>query len=251
MFECRADPIRAIALDLPPATRNHRDMSRWEIRLAIGLMGLFAVSTIPQIAQATIFTAATEVTASSALSTLAVKGRAPKTGYDRDALFGGWADPDGNGCDARNDVLARDLTNKVFGTGRDKCLVLSGTLIDPYSGKKLDFTRGQGTSTLVPIDHVVAVSDAWQKGAFKWDAVTRVQFYNDPLNLKATQQSLNSQKRDGDAATWLPPLKSYRCAYVAQQIAVKAKYAIWVTKAEKEAMARILAVCPKQLLPTN
>ena len=224
-------------------------MSRWEIRVAIGLIGFFALSTAPQVAQAATFSAATEVTASSALSTLAVKGRAPKTGYDRDALFGDWADPDGNGCDARNDVLARDLTNKVFGTGSDKCLVLSGTLIDPYSGKKLDFTRGQGTSTLVPIDHVVAVSDAWQKGAFKWDAVTRVQFYNDPLNLKATQQSLNSQKRDGDAATWLPPLKSYRCTYVAQQIAVKAKYLIWVTKAEKEAMARILSACPKQLLP--
>ena len=214
-------------------------------------MGSLLVSGISTTAHASTFSAATEVTASSALSTLAVKGRAPKTGYDRDTLFGGWADPDGNGCDARNDVLARDLTNKVFGTGRDKCLVLSGTLIDPYSGKKIDFTRGQGTSTLVPIDHVVAVSDAWQKGAFKWDAVTRVQFYNDPLNLKATQQSLNSQKRDGDAATWLPPLKSYRCAYVAQQIAVKAKYAIWVTKAEKEAMARILSACPKQLLPTS
>ena len=214
-------------------------------------MGSLLVSGISTTAHASTFSAATEVTASSALSTLAVKGRAPKTGYDRDTLFGGWADPDGNGCDARNDVLARDLTNKVFGTGRDKCLVLSGTLIDPYSGKKIDFTRGQGTSTLVPIDHVVAVSDAWQKGAFKWDAVTRVQFYNDPLNLKATQQSLNSQKRDGDAATWLPPLKSYRCAYVAQQIAVKAKYAIWVTKAEKEAMARILTACPKQMLPTN
>ena len=214
-------------------------------------MGSLLVSGISTTAHASTFSAATEVTASSALSTLAVKGRAPKTGYDRDTLFGGLADPDGNGCDARNDVLARDLTNKVFGTGRDKCLVLSGTLIDPYSGKKIDFTRGQGTSTLVPIDHVVAVSDAWQKGAFKWDAVTRVQFYNDPLNLKATQQSLNSQKRDGDAATWLPPLKSYRCAYVAQQIAVKAKYAIWVTKAEKEAMARILSACPKQLLPTS
>ena len=214
-------------------------------------MGSLLVSGISTTAHASTFSAATEVTASSALSTLAVKGRAPKTGYDRDTLFGGWADPDGNGCDARNDVLARDLTNKVFGTGRDKCLVLSGTLIDPYSGKKIDFTRGQGTSTLVPIDHVVAVSDAWQKGAFKWDAVTRVQFYNDPLNLKATQQSLNSQKRDGDAATWLPPFKSYRCAYVAQQIAVKAKYAIWVTKAEKEAMARILSACPKQLLPTS
>ena len=224
-------------------------MSRWEVRLAIGLIGLFTVSTIPQIAQATPFAAATEVKASSALATLAVKGRAPKTGYDRDALFGDWADPDGNGCDARNDVLARDLTNKVFGTGRDKCLVLSGTLLDPYSGKKIDFTRGQGTSNLVPIDHVVAVSDAWQKGAFKWDAAKRINFYNDPINLKATQQSLNSQKRDGDAATWLPPLKSYRCAYVAQQIAVKSKYAIWVTKAEKDAMVRILSACPKQLLP--
>ena len=224
-------------------------MSRWEVRVAIGLIGLFAVSTIPQIAQATSFAAATEVTASSALATLAVKGRAPKTGYDRDALFGDWADPDGNGCDARNDVLARDLTNKVFGTGRDKCLVLSGTLVDPYSGKKIDFTRGQGTSTLVPIDHVVAVSDAWQKGAFKWDEIKRVNFYNDPLNLIATQRSLNSQKGDGDAATWLPPLKSYRCTYIARQIAVKAKYSIWVTKAEKDAMVRILSACPKQLLP--
>ena len=224
-------------------------MSRWEVRLAIGLIGLFAVSTIPHIAQATPFAAASEVTASSALATLAVKGRAPKTGYDRDALFGDWADPDGNGCDARNDVLARDLTNKFFGTGRDKCLVLSGTLVDPYSGKKIDFTRGQGTSALVPIDHVVAVSDAWQKGAFKWDAAKRINFYNDPLNLMATQRSLNSQKGDGDAATWLPPLKSYRCTYIARQIAVKAKYAIWVTKAEKDAMVRILSACPKQLLP--
>jgi hypothetical protein len=224
-------------------------MSRWEIRVAIGLIGVFSVATIPQLAQAATFATATEVTASSALSTLAVKGRAPKTGYDRDALFGDWADPDGNGCDARNDVLARDLTNKVFGTGSDRCLVLSGTLIDPYSGKKIDFMRGQGTSTLVPIDHVVAVSDAWQKGAFKWDATKRINFYNDPLNLMATQRALNSQKKDGDAATWLPPLKSYRCAYVAQQIAVKAKYGIWVTKAEKEAMVRILSACPKQLLP--
>jgi hypothetical protein len=224
-------------------------MSRWEIRVAIGLIGVFSVATIPQLAQAATFATATEVTASSALSTLAVKGRAPKTGYDRDALFGDWADPDGNGCDARNDVLARDLTNKVFGTGSDRCLVLSGTLIDPYSGKKIDFMRGQGTSTLVPIDHVVAVSDAWQKGAFKWDATKRINFYNDPLNLMATQRSLNSQKKDGDAATWLPPMKSYRCAYVAQQIAVKAKYGIWVTKAEKEAMVRILSACPKQLLP--
>ena len=236
-------------LVLPLATRNDYDMSRWEIRLAIGLVGAIFVSGIAAPVQATAISIAAEITAATALSTIAVKGRAPKTGYDRDALFGDWADPDGNGCDARNDVLARDLTNVVFGTGSDRCLVLSGTLLDPYSGKKINFVRGQGTSSLVPIDHVVAVSDAWQKGAFKWDATKRVNFYNDPLNLKATQRSLNSQKRDGDAATWLPPLKSYRCAYVAQQIAVKAKYGIWVTKAEKDAMLRILSACPKQPLP--
>ncbi len=226
-------------------------MSRWEIRLAIALIGAISASGFIETAQATTFSQAAEVTAVSALSTLPVKGRAPKTGYDRNKLFGDWADPDGNGCDARNDVLARDLTNKVFGIGADKCLVLSGTLLDPYSGKSINFVRGQGTSSLVPIDHVVAVSDAWQKGAFKWDSAKRINFYNDPLNLMTTQRSLNSQKSDGDAATWLPPLKSYRCTYVARQIAVKVKYSIWVTKAEKDAMTRILAACPKQLLPSN
>jgi hypothetical protein len=214
-------------------------------------MGSLLASGISTTAHAATFSEATEVTAASVLSTLAVKGRAPKTGYDRDKLFGDWADPDGNGCDARNDVLARDLTNKVFDTGRDKCLVLSGNLLDPYSGKSFNFVRGQGTSALIPIDHVVAVSDAWQKGAFKWDEIKRVNFYNDPLNLMATQRTLNSQKGDGDAATWLPPLKSYRCTYIARQIAVKAKYSIWVTKAEKEAMLRILKSCPKQGLPVG
>jgi hypothetical protein len=226
-------------------------MSRWEIRLAIGLIGAISASIVIAPVHAISVVAATEVTAATALSTLAVKGRAPKTGYDRDKLFGDWADPDGNDCDARNDVLARDLTNKVFGTGRDKCLVLSGNLLDPYSGKSFNFVRGQGTSALIPIDHVVAVSDAWQKGAFKWDEIKRVNFYNDPLNLMATQRALNSQKGDGDAATWLPPLKSYRCTYIARQIAVKAKYSIWVTKAEKEAMQRILKACPKQALPVG
>lgn len=185
--------------------------------------------------------------ASVVLESLTVKGRAPKTGYDRDGLFGKWADPDRNGCDARNEVLARDLKNEVLDS--DRCTVLTGEFTDPYSGTVLTFVRGQGTSNLVPIDHVVAVSDAWQKGAFKWDATKRVRFYNDPLNLQATLMKLNSQKGDGDAATWLPPLKSYRCTYVARQIAVKSKYSIWVTKAEKAAMQSVLGKCPNQLLP--
>lgn len=217
-------------------------MSQWEKRLTVALL-TFAIAFPLQPALAA------EVKASTVLETLAVKGRAPKTGYERDSLFGKWADPDKNGCDARNEVLARDLKNEVLDS--DRCTVLTGEFTDPYSGTSLTFVRGQGTSNLVPIDHVVAVSDAWQKGAFKWDAKKRVNFYNDPLNLQATLMKLNSQKGDGDAATWLPPLKSYRCTYVARQIAVKAKYSIWVTKAEKAAMSSILAKCPGQLLPTK
>jgi hypothetical protein len=177
-----------------------------------------------------------------------VKGRAPKTGYDR-ASWGDWADPDGNGCDTRNDILNRDLKSITYKYENDRCTVLTGVLLDPYSGMTMNFLRGVGTSSLIQIDHVVAVSDAWQKGAFKWGSATKIAFYNDPLNLLAVNGRLNSQKGDGDAATWLPPLKSYRCAYVARQIAVKAKYSIWVTKAEKTAMQTILAKCPGQLLP--
>ena len=226
-------------------------MSRWEVRVAIGLIGLFAVSTIPQIAQATPFAAATEVTASSALATLAVKGRAPKTGYTRAQFGQAWADVDRNGCDTRNDMLKRDLTEIVYKVKTRNCVVASGILLDRYSGETINFVRGNATSMEVQIDHVIALSNAWQTGAFKLTLIQRTALANDPMNLFAVKGRLNLQKSDGDAATWLPPLKSFRCAYVAQQIAVKAKYSLWVTAPEKEAMVRILAACPKQLLPTS
>ena len=218
-----------------------RAISKWEIRFTTLLIaGAMAAPLAPA--------SAAEQKASVVLETVAVKGRAPKTGYDRSS-WGDWADPDGNECDTRNDILKRDLKSITYKYSNDNCTVLTGVLVDPYSDTKMDFLRGVGTSTLVQIDHVVAVSDAWQKGAFKWGSATKVSFYNDPLNLLAVQGRLNSQKGDGDAATWLPPMKSYRCAYVARQIAVKAKYSIWVTTAEKSAMKTILAKCPGQLIP--
>jgi Protein of unknown function (DUF1524)/Excalibur calcium-binding domain len=194
-------------------------------------------------------TTAAPGTALAALAGLDVKGRAPKTGYERDLFGSGWGDPDRNGCDTRNDVLARDLTGETFKPGTRDCVVVAGTLADPYSGTAIPFVRGNGTSDDVQIDHVVAVSDAWQKGAQSWDAATRVAFYNDPLNLLAVDGPLNGQKGDGDAATWLPPNRGFRCAYVARQIAVKAGYDLWVTTAERDAMARVLHGCPDQPLP--
>jgi hypothetical protein len=97
----------------------------------------------------------------------------------------------------------------------------------------------------------VALSDAWQKGAQKLSFASRVQFANDPLNLLAVDGPTNSSKGDSDAATWLPPNKAYRCAYVARQVAVKRKYQLWVTSAERDAIARVLKACPGQKLPTK
>ena len=182
-------------------------------------------------------------TAEAVLETLAVKGRAPKTGYERSQFGPAWSDVDRNGCDTRNDILYRDLRSIVFKSGTRDCVVLSGVLVDPYSGAKISFERGQKSSMDVQIDHVVALSNAWQTGAFKLSYDKRLAFANDPMNLLAVKGRLNSQKGDGDAATWLPPLKSIRCAYVSQQIVVKAKYGLWVTPPEKAVMLRILGTC--------
>ena len=190
-------------------------------------------------------------TALAAARLLTVKGRAPMTGYDRAQFGQAWLDTDRNGCDQRNDVLGRDLTGIVHKAGTHDCVVLSGLLADPYSGTTIAFTRGQTTSSAVQIDHVVALSDAWQNGAQQWDAATRASFANDLVNLLAVDGPLNEQKGAGDAATWLPPNKAYRCAYVARQVGVKTTYGLWVTQAEQDAMVRVLTTCPEQPMPTG
>jgi hypothetical protein len=224
-------------------------MSRWEIRLAIALTGAVFAGGMMSSAQAAPVQATVELSAIEALATLAVKGRAPKTGYARSEFGQTWADVDRNGCDTRNDILKRDLTEVLLKEKTRNCVVLSGILIDRYSGETINFVRGNITSMEVQIDHVVAMSNSWQTGAFKLTLAQRTALANDPMNLFAVKGRLNSQKGDGDAATWLPPLKKFRCAYVAQQIAVKAKYSLWVTAPEKDAMTRILNTCPNQVLP--
>ncbi len=188
--------------------------------------------------------------ATSVLETLPVKGRAPKTGYSRDQFGAAWADVDHNGCDTRNDILARDLVHTAVKPGTRGCVIASGVLDDPYTGRVIDFRRGERTSAAVQIDHVVALSDAWQTGAQRLSASQREQLANDPLNLLAVDGPSNQQKSDADAATWLPANKAFRCQYVARQVAVKTRYALWVTRGEHDAIARVLAGCRDQRLPT-
>ena len=185
--------------------------------------------------------------AGNILETLPVKGRAPKTGYKRSQFGEGWINQ--GGCDTRNIILGRDLTHTVYRSATD-CTVMSGILeYDPYTGRSITFARGADSSPAIQIDHVVALSDAWQKGAQQLAFAQRQQLANDPLELLAVDGPTNNNKGDGDAATWLPPNVDYRCRYVARQIAVKKKYSLWVTSTERDAMRRILATCPEQLLP--
>ncbi|SEQ69189.1 Protein of unknown function [Arthrobacter sp. OV608] len=177
------------------------------------------------------------------LETIQVKGRAPKTGYTRDEFGPAWADTDRNGCDTRNDILARDLTDETFKQGTNNCVVMTGVLADKYTGTMITFTRGQDTSSDVQIDHIVSLSDAWQKGAQQLNVDQRKELANDPLNLMAADGPTNGAKGDKDAATWLPPNKAFRCEYVARQTAVKAKYRLWVTQAEHYAIVGLLKGC--------
>jgi hypothetical protein len=211
--------------------------------VAVGI----GVATHPEFRQVQVAPAPIEENsgdAFNALQSLEVKGRAPKTGYSRDQFGGDWAKK--RGCDTRNSILARDLTTVVT---NEKCQVISGTLQDAYTGNLIQFQRGDGTSDDVQIDHVVALSDAWQKGVQQLTPVQREELANDPLELLAVDGLSNQQKSDGDAATWLPPNKAFRCQYVARQVAVKKKYSLWVTQAEKDAIAKVLTGCSGQSLP--
>jgi len=177
------------------------------------------------------------------LATIPVKGRAPGTGYDASQAFWGmWQYTDG--CSTRNLILARDLTQVTY-LSPTSCIVDTGVLHDPYSGAIISFQHGSapGESDAVQIDHVVSRMNAWVTGAFTWTPEQRYAFANDPLDLLAVDGAVNQAKGNADAASWLPPNKAFRCQYVTIQVEVKAKYGLWMTKSEHDAIAGILASC--------
>ena len=179
--------------------------------------------------------------ATEILEKLEVKGRAPKTGYARDQFYNGW--PTVEGCSLRQKIIKREFGETAV---LDGCNVMAGEYDEPYTGEHLKFTERAQISSGVQIDHVVALSDAWQKGAQYMEASVRYNIATDPLNLLAVDAAANSKKSDGDAATWLPPNKKFRCQYVARQVSVKYKYGLWVTSSEKEAILGVLENCPAE-----
>lgn len=177
-------------------------------------------------------------TALAELEQLPIKGRAPKTGYNREQFYSGW--PKIDGCSLRERILKREFGQSAVLSG---CNVISGHFFEPYLGQTRTFSSKSEISKGLQIDHIVALSDAWQKGAQNLSKDQRYQLATDPLNLVAADGPANMEKGDADAASWLPPNKNFRCQYVARQIAVKRKYQLWVTSAERQAMTQVLSFC--------
>ena len=178
--------------------------------------------------------------ATEILEKLEVKGRAPKTGYARTEFYNNW--PTVDGCNLRQKIIKREFGDTAV---LDGCTVVAGEFDEPYTGEHRVFTEKSQISK-IQIDHVVALSDAWQKGAQYMEKDVRYNIATDPLNLLAVDGPANEQKSDGDAATWLPSNKKFRCQYVARQVSVKYKYGLWVTEAEKTAISNVLTNCPKE-----
>lgn len=184
-----------------------------------------------------------DLLATAILEKLEIKGRAPKTGYERTKFYSGW--PNIDGCSLRQRIIKRELGDTAV-LAEDQCTVISGEFDEPYTGSHLVFYQKSDFSSGIQIDHVVALSDAWQKGAQYFDEDVRYQIATDPLNLLAVDSKANQGKSDGDAATWLPSNKAFRCQYIARQISVKYKYHLWATQAEHDAMAKVLQTCPNE-----
>jgi Protein of unknown function (DUF1524) len=186
--------------------------------------------------------------AAAALASLRVAEKTSLDGYERGCgegegcVFGpAWADVDRNGCDQRNDVLHRDLTEVEVRDGTQGCVVIAGVLDDPYTGETVPFVKAEAAE--VPVDHVVPLAAAWVQGADAWTTEQRVAFANDLTNLMATTRSANSAKGDSTADEWVPDDPTYGCSYATVVITVKDAYALAVTPAEADALERLLATC--------
>ena len=164
--------------------------------------------------------------AKSVLSTIKVENEY-KTGYKR-SLFIHWADLNGDGCDTREEILKRDSTSKPQ-VDPYRCYVVAGDWVSPYDGAKLS-DRGD-----VDIDHVVALKEAWDSGAWAWSESQRKAYANDMTDrrtLIAVTDRVNVSKSDKDPSNWMPPLRSYWCAYLGDWISVKARWGLSMDQSE-------------------
>ncbi len=214
---------------------------KWRIATN-GVALVIAISSTSIVSAATFNSQSSEVSqrkfvtadARSVLSSIKVENEY-QTGYKR-KLFIHWADLDGNGCDTREEVLKRDSQSKPQ-VDPYRCYVVAGDWVSPYDGAKLD-DRGD-----VDIDHVVALKEAWDSGAWAWSESQRKAYANDMTDrrtLIAVTDRVNASKSDKDPSNWMPPLRSYWCAYLGDWISVKARWGLSMDQSEFGRISNLL-----------
>ena len=158
-------------------------------------------------------------------------------GYDRD-LFADWYDADRDGCNTRKEVLIAESLDPVqIGSG---CSISGGRWFSIYDNVETT------DSSKFDIDHMVPLSEAWDSGAWNWNADQRKHFANDldqPFFLIAVTASSNRSKSDRDPAQWMPPNAGYHCTYVRIWIEIKRAWDLSVDQAEHDYLANKLASC--------
>lgn len=169
--------------------------------------------------------------------------------YERSAFGQAWTDHTdaagaNNGCDTRNDILNRDLDDKIF-AAVDSCArgVASGELRSPYSGRWIVFKRGKGSGAKVQIDHIVPLAFAWAMGARSWTAMLRQRFANDPANLVAVDGEANQDKSDAAPSRWMPANSGFHCQYAVQFVVVLRTYGLYIDRPSVPVLRRALERC--------
>ena len=88
----------------------------------------------------------------------------------------------------------------------------------------------------------MARSEAHDSGLCAADADTRKRFARDLLNLTLAAPRVNrNQKRDHDAAGWLPPENKYW--FASRAVEVRRKYGLTIDRREADALERVLSAC--------
>lgn len=182
--------------------------------------------------------------AAQLLTTIDPNGTIPE--YRRDAFGERWADVDGNGCDQRQDVLARDLTVLE----RHRCTVLHGVLeADPYTGARIEFWHdrtapaGNAGSVAIQIDHIVSLAAAHRGGAWAWTSAKREAFANGLEQLRAVDGPTNQSKSDKGPGRWLPVAPAARCAYASDYVRIVTAWNLAVDVDDKAALVDELEGC--------
>lgn len=182
-----------------------------------------------------------------------VPGRDPVPGYDRSCgpghgcVFGpAWSDDvdvagGHDGCDTRNQVLKATMRAVATKPGTRGCVVISGTLTDPYTGTVITFTKADAGQ--VSIDHIYPLAAAWDLGAASWSSQQRRNFANDPRNLVPTDRTVNAAKSDKTPQSWAPSIPQGRCLYASRYVAVAKAYRLFVTEDDLLALDRDLRGC--------